>query len=326
MLSKTLGCRATRLTPLLILISVVSAAFAVASFTPSAARAASPVRNSAIADKALQYNGQWGAKASVDAGVSGYTGGAPLGNGDNMDGECRAFVNAILRMTLGINTAYGTDDYQRAFRENGGQPISRAGGMKGDVVQWGNGSHTAIIVSNIDGNGTYQVVDSNYVAHHVVGVHNWTVPSDAQIWRMGTVHVSIYSRAAGKYVTAELGYGGNDYAMLRARATNPAGWESFSLLGDCSRQCALRSDANGKFVSAELGYQGYAWGEMRARSGASQGWEQLRFVGNCDSSCAILALSNSRYLTTELGYTGAGQNMLRARATSASGWEQYVIH
>ena len=323
MTSKTCSGGAARLTALLTLLSVICVVTLIA---PTAAQAASPARNSTIADKAMQYNGQWGAKASVDAGVSGYTGGNPLGNGDNMDGECRSFVNAILRMTLGINTAYGNDDYQRAFRENGGQPISRTGGMKGDVIQWGNGGHTAIIVSNIDGNGIYQIVDSNYVAHHVVGVHNWTVPSDAQIWRMGTVHVAIYSRAAGKFVSAELGYGGNDYGMLRARATGVGAWESFSLLGDCSRQCALQSDANGKFVSAELGYQGYAWGEIRARSGSAQGWEQFRFVGNCDSSCAILALSDSRYVTTQLGYTGAGQNMLRANATSAQGWEQYVIH
>jgi len=242
-----------------------------------------------------------------------------------MDGECRAFVNCILRMVTGINVAYGSDDYQRAFREQGGQLISRTGGMRGDVIQVGNGIHTAIILSNL-GNGTYEVVDSNAVAPHRVGKHNYTVPtSNAQLWRMGTVHVSIRSLAANRFVTAELGYGGADYGMLRARATAIASWEMFTLVGDCSRACALRSDANGRFVTAELGYQGYAWGETRARSGVAQAWEQFRFDGNCDTGCAIVSLANGRYLTTELGYTGNGQNMLRARATQALGWGQYVI-
>jgi hypothetical protein len=291
-----------------------------------AASAWSSVNNAAIANKALEYVGRYGGAACVDAGRSGYTGGTPLGTGDNNDGECRAFVNCILRMVLGINTGDGSADYQAAFRNNGGQPVGLTGGMRGDIIQVGNGDgHTAIILS-YQGGTTYQVVDSNYVGRHKVGVHNYTVPSNGQIWRMGTVHVSIRSLAANRYVSAELGYGGADYAMLRARATGVGGWESFSLLGDCSRNCALRSDANGRYVSAELGYQGYAWGETRARSGAAQGWEQFRFVGNCETGCALLALGNNRYVSTELGYTGAGQNMLRARATAVGSWERYVIH
>lgn len=306
-------------TVLALLASLLGIAFRLPS-----ASAWSSANNYAIAEKALQYNGRYGSAACVDAGTSGYTGGAPLGNGDNLDGECRSFVNCVLKMVTGINTAYGSDDYQRAFREQGGQPISLTGGMRGDIIQVGNGEHTAIILSYL-GNTTYQVVDSNSVARHIVGVHNYTIPSYGQIWRMGTVHVSIRSLAAGRFVSAELGYGGADYAMLRARATQVQGWESFSLLGDCSRNCALRSDATGRYVSAELGYQGYAWGETRARADVASGWEQFRFVGNCESSCALLSLANGRYVSTELGYTGGGQNMLRARATAIGGWEQYVI-
>jgi hypothetical protein len=288
------------------------------------AEAASPARNSAIADKAVTYVGRWGGAACVDAGFSGYTGGAPLGDSNNMDGECRSFVNCILKMVLGINTAYGLDDYQRAFRENGGEPISLTGGMRGDIIQVGNGEHTAIITKNL-GAGTYEVVDSNFVAPHRVGVHVYTPPSYGQIWRMGTVHIAIRSLAANRYVTSEHGYGGADYAMLRARATSVGSWERFTLVGDCSRACALRSDTNGLFVTAELGYQGYAWGEMRAHSGAAQAWEQWRFVGNCETSCGLLSLANGRFVSTELGFTGAGQNMLRARSTAIGGWEQYQI-
>ena len=70
-------------------------------------------------------------------------------------------MNCILRMVTGINVAYGQDDYQRAFREQGGQSISLSGGMRGDIIQVGNGVHTAIILQS-RGDRTYQVVDSNW--------------------------------------------------------------------------------------------------------------------------------------------------------------------
>jgi hypothetical protein len=283
------------------------------------------VTNSAIADKALTYVGRWGGAACVDAGFSGATGGVPLGDADNADGECRAFVNCIVKMTTGQNVAFGNDDYQRAFREGGGQPISPEGGMKGDIIQVGNGIHTAIVVANL-GARTYQVVDANWGAErHKVSVHDYTVPDGGQIWRMGTARIAIRSAANGKYVSTELGYGGNDYGMARARSGGVGGWERFSVLGDCARNCALRSEANGKFLVAELGYQGYAWGEIRARSDQASGWEQFRFSGSCDTGCGIIALASGKYLTTEIGYTGNGYGMLRARGDSPGGWERYTI-
>jgi hypothetical protein len=306
----------------LLLLGGLTAVQAVTAAGPAAA--ASSADNNVIADRAMAYNNRWGSAASVESGVSGYTGGAPLGGGDTMDGECRAFVNAILKLTLGINTAYGEDDYQRAFREQGGEPISATGGMRGDVIQVGDGVHTSIINRNLGG-GSYEVVDSNYVGRHWVGVHAYTPPAGAQIWRMATVHVSIRSVAANRFVSSELSYTGADHGMLRARAASPGSWERFTLKGDCSRACAVRSDANGLYLTAELGYQGYAWGETRARSAAANGWEQFHFQGNCATACAIQSLASGRFITVELNYTGNGQNMLRARSTSAQAWEQFQV-
>lgn len=301
-------------------LSVLAGAAVLAAVSvghPTPAFAASGVDNAAIANKALAYNGQFGGNACADANKSGYT--------DAADGQCRTFVNCVIKIATGLNVAYGSEDYQRAFREQGGQPISRTGGMRGDIIQYGNGGHTAIILSNRDNNGTYQVVDSNFNHDGMVRVHDWTMPSSAQIWRMGTVRISLRALAANKWTSAELGYGGADYGMARGRADNIGGWERFSLLGDCSRQCAIRSEGNGKFLSAELGYQAAAYGEVRARADNAQGWEQFRFVGNPYGSFGLLALGNNQYVSVEMGYSGNGANMLRARAGSIGGWEQFRI-
>jgi hypothetical protein len=138
--------------------------------------------------------------------------------------------------------------------------------------------------------------------------------------------VSIRSTANGKTVSAEFGYGGNDYAMLRARSNGVGGaWETFRLVGDCNAGCGIQSAQTRQFVSAEIGYQGYAWGEMRARAGGIGGWETFRLIGDCNTGCGIRADANGRYVSAELDFTGHGYAMLRARATSISGWERFII-
>ena len=137
----------------------------------------------------------------------------------------------------------------------------------------------------------------------------------------------IWSRQAGRYVSAELGYGGADYGMLRARSGGIGEWEMFRTIGNCSVQCTIESIGNRMLVSAELGYQGFAWGEMRARQPLSSpgGWEQFHIDGDCTRTCALKALGSGMYVSTEMDYTGAGQNMLRARSGSWSGWESYNL-
>lgn len=139
--------------------------------------------------------------------------------------------------------------------------------------------------------------------------------------------IAIWSNANGKYVTAEFGYGGADYGMLRARSAGVGGaWEVFRLIGDCyGGWCAMQSSATRQYVTAEAGYQGYAWGELRARSAGTGSWEQFHFEGDCSTGCGIRAQANNRLVSNEMAFTGAGANMLRARSESIGGWERFRI-
>lgn len=147
--------------------------------------------NARIADIALGYLGRWGAAACVDAGRSGATGGAPLGDGHNADSECRAFVNCIVRLASGNTQWPASGGYYAGFTNAGGMEVSGDSAVKGDIIQVrGDGSgHTAIVVANLGG-GLFDVVDSNYdppyggrVAHH-----QYRPPAGYRVFRMGTPH------------------------------------------------------------------------------------------------------------------------------------------
>ena len=152
--------------------------------------------NAAIADTALRYVGRWGAAACVDAGRSGATGGAPLGDGNNADGECKAFVNCIVWMASG-HTQWPAGGYSSAFLAAGAQEVSLDAATKGDIIQWepvGNNLHTAIVVEN-RGGGIFRVVDSNWgytrrVNDHVMNVHmsGFAAP---RFFRLGTVNAGL---------------------------------------------------------------------------------------------------------------------------------------
>ena len=139
--------------------------------------------------------------------------------------------------------------------------------------------------------------------------------------------VTIYSPANGRYVTTEIHYGGDDYAMVRAARTSVGSdWERFRLIGDCASRCLIQSLNNRKLVLAQLNYQGYAWGELRGVSeNAGGSWEGFQISGDCNHGCAIRALGNGRFVSAELGFTGHGYGMLRARAETVSGWERFII-
>ena len=67
---------------------------------------------------------------------------------------------------------------------------------------------------------------------------------------------SILSDANSNWVSAELAYWGDGYAMLRARASSIGAWEQYSLVCNTNGSLSIRSNANGLYVSAELGYGG----------------------------------------------------------------------
>ena len=62
--------------------------------------------------------------------------------------------------------------------------------------------------------------------------------------------VVIRSSANNDLVSAELGYTGSGYEMLRARSTQVGPWEQFTVCLDASGQGTIRSNANGNYVSA----------------------------------------------------------------------------
>ena len=178
----------------LVAASLVSSFFA---SLPAVVRAPSAVAvggydNASTADTALRYAGRWGAAACVDAGRSGATGGTPLGDGYNDDGQCKAFVNCIVWMASG-HTQWPAGGYSSAFLAAGAQEVSMGAATKGDIIQWdpvGDKLHTAIVVEN-RGGSTFRVVDSNWgytrkVTDHVMNV-NMAGYAAPRFFRMGTV-------------------------------------------------------------------------------------------------------------------------------------------
>ncbi|HYF74860.1 MAG TPA: M23 family metallopeptidase, partial [Nocardioides sp.] len=61
--------------------------------------------------------------------------------------------------------------------------------------------------------------------------------------------VTIFSPANSRYVTTEINYSGNDYAMVRAARTSVGSdWERFRLIGNCASRCLIQSLVNRKLV------------------------------------------------------------------------------
>jgi len=85
--------------------------------------------------------------------------------------------------------------------------------------------------------------------------------------------VTITSAANGKYVSAEFGWSGDNYGMLRARATVEGPWEEYALCTYGSGY-VIASLANGDYVSTELGWTGDRYGILRARASSVGPWEQ----------------------------------------------------
>lgn len=140
----------------------------------------------------------------------------------------------------------------------------------------------------------------------------------------------IRSVANGRYVSAELGYGGSSYGMLRARATTIGGWERFKFIGNCALTsgCLIRSTANGRYVAAELNYSGSSRYMLRARTVTPGSWERF-WIKQCDSSagCLIKSVAAGKYVAAELGYSSSRKGMLRARTAPAyvGSWERFRL-
>jgi hypothetical protein len=140
--------------------------------------------------------------------------------------------------------------------------------------------------------------------------------------------VVIRSNANGRYVSAELGYGGSYYATLRARATAVGPWERYTVCRDTSNGLTdFLSEANNRAVAAELGYPGSYYATLRARTSTSAigPWELFVTPANPGGHRTwIASRANGRYVSAELGYGGSYYATLRARATALGPWESFT--
>jgi hypothetical protein len=140
---------------------------------------------------------------------------------------------------------------------------------------------------------------------------------------------AVKSNANGYFTSAELGYGGNEYGVLRARSSAVGQWENYTLGGvPGSPYWALTAGANGQYVSAELGYSGGYYGMLRGRADLIGDWEQFnlyRITTGGTTSWALQSAANGLYVSTELGYGGGDYGMLRARSGAIGAWEQYSL-
>ncbi|WP_433368960.1 fascin domain-containing protein [Streptosporangium sp. CA-115845] len=137
---------------------------------------------------------------------------------------------------------------------------------------------------------------------------------------------SIQSLANDKYVSAEFGWSGDNYGMLRARGTKVGPWEKFSICYN-GRNHTIQSLANGKYVSAEFGWSGANRGMLRARTSKPGTWERFH-IASCGTGCVSiqnLAVSSNRYVSAELGNKGDKYGMLRARGAGVGPWEKFRI-
>lgn len=141
-------------------------------------RAALEYDNGSVADVMLRYVGQNGVNVCRDAGRS-----------QAYPGQCKQTVNCVLSIASG-GRQYPVSgaNHNEQFRIAGGIEQSSTGATKGDIIQIETSGmlHTAVIVNNL-GNNRFTVVDSNWNYDTTVKVHDWTLPSGAKIWRMGTV-------------------------------------------------------------------------------------------------------------------------------------------
>jgi len=133
----------------------------------------------------------------------------------------------------------------------------------------------------------------------------------------------IQTKYGGLYVSTELGFGGNLYAMLRARATAIGAWEYYQLCYNrATGHWAIWADANSRWVSAELGDVGGQYGMLRARSGSVGPWE-LFVPYSANGLFEFKSAANQKWVSTEFGDGGNEFGMLRARSNEIGEWELY---
>jgi hypothetical protein len=126
------------------------------------------------------------------------------------------------------------------------------------------------------------------------------------------------------FVSAELGYTGSSYAMLRAGAATQGSWETWTEVVLPNGNVAFRSNANGLYVSAELDYPGSNYAMLRAGASVIGPRQNFQVNSNSDGTYSIKSVANGLWVSAELGYTGSSYAMLRARSSTIGPWEKFT--
>ena len=145
---------------------------------------------------------------------------------------------------------------------------------------------------------------------------------------------AIWAYGNDRWVSAELGFNGFYYAMLRARATAIGSWERYTVAFAAGIPCTytIKSLANGKYVAANFSLPGDVNGMLNASDGSSLGSasELFRFLYEPQGRFAIIGVGQlvggkPVFVSAELGYVANGYGMLRARASVVGPWEQFAF-
>jgi hypothetical protein len=142
------------------------------------------------------------------------------------------------------------------------------------------------------------------------------------------LNVWILANGNARYVSAEMGYPGGDYAMLRARSSSIGPWERFGVCRESVNGLTnIWSQHNGLAVSTELGYGGGDHAMLRARSSSIGSWEYFYTnspgPGGQGAYTLFQSAANGKYVAAEVGYGGDDHGMLRARSASYDAWELF---
>lgn len=121
-------------------------------------------------------------------------------------------------------------------------------------------------------------------AAHATAVGPWEKFQFCHVPERAAVTYSIFSDANKKWVSTEIGYGGRDRDMLRARSSTVGAWEEYRILCILGQPgyFTIISDAARRYVAAELGYSRHDYGMLRARSTTAGAWEKFFPFPGCE--------------------------------------------
>ncbi|AKJ30751.1 fascin domain-containing protein [Caldimonas brevitalea] len=160
-------------------------------------------------------------------------------------------------------------------------------------------------------------------------------PQAATAGDMFCVRYLIVAEATNQYVTAEVGYTGDMYGLIRARTRRGSAgdWEKFELCRSTdweSGTYAIWSRAAGNYVSTEVERTGSHYARLRARSSFLGGHELFRVRSLYrnqygEQVFSLQSVANNLYVSAELNYAGGEQGMLRARNSFVGGQEAFIL-